>query len=109
MYNIPVTAVNGDTEGTPVGILEACASGLPIISTLHGGIKDAVNHAKTGYLVEENNVENMANYMIQVCENPLKAKEMGLNGRCHIEYNYQQKNQIQKIYNSIKLSKKERC
>ncbi|MGK4567614.1 glycosyltransferase [Flavobacterium sp. 3HN19-14] len=34
-----ITAPNGDMEGTPVGILEASASGLPIVSTLHGGIK----------------------------------------------------------------------
>ncbi len=94
-----VTAANGDMEGTPVSIMEASASGLPIISTLHGGIKDAVIHGKTGFLVEETNVNDMVNYMIELCKNPEMAREFGLNGRNHIEKNYHQKNQIKKLYN----------
>ena len=44
-----VVAPNGDMEGTPVSILEASASELPVISTFHGGIKDAVIHCETGF------------------------------------------------------------
>ena len=65
-----VTAPNGDMEGTPVSILEASASGLPVVSTLHGGIKDAIVHEKTGFLVEEGDVQGMANYMMKILENP---------------------------------------
>lgn len=97
-----VTAENGDMEGTPVSIMEASASGLPIISTFHGGIKDAVIHNKTGFLVEETHVNDMANYMIKLCENPEIAKEFGLNGRKHIEQNYHQKKQIEKLYELAK-------
>ncbi|MEN3324838.1 glycosyltransferase family 4 protein [Mariniflexile soesokkakense] len=94
-----VTASNGDMEGTPVSIMEASSCGLPIISTLHGGIKDAVIHGKTGFLVAETNVDGMANFMIKLCKNPERAKEFGLNGRNHIETNYHQKKQITKLYN----------
>lgn len=97
-----VTAPNGDMEGTPVSIMEASSSGLPIISTLHGGIKDAVIHNKTGFLVEENNVNGMAEYMLQLCREPNQAKLMGLNARKHIEVNYNQSIQLRKIYDLLK-------
>lgn len=93
-----MTAPNGDTEGTPVGILEASASGIPVVSTLHGGIKEAVIHGKTGFLVKEKDEEAMAEYMIQLLKNPELAKEMGTNGRNHIIENYYQVDQIKKIY-----------
>ena len=52
-----VTASNGDKEGTPVAILEASLAGMPIISTSHAGIKDAVEHNITGVLSEEYDVD----------------------------------------------------
>ncbi|MFD2099716.1 glycosyltransferase family 4 protein [Flagellimonas iocasae] len=97
-----ITAPNGDMEGTPVSIMEACASGLPVVSTLHGGIKDAVIHGKTGFLVEETNENDMAKYMIELCENAELAKEMGLKGRTHIQQDYEQQNQIKKLYDLAK-------
>ncbi|MDI1317121.1 glycosyltransferase family 4 protein [Flavobacterium sp.] len=97
-----ITAPNGDTEGTPVGVLEASASGLPVVSTLHGGIKEAVLHGKTGFLVEEKDENGMAEFMIQLLENPEMAKDMGINGRNHIVENYYQENQIKKIYELAK-------
>ncbi|MEZ4810598.1 MAG: glycosyltransferase family 4 protein [Allomuricauda sp.] len=93
-----ITAPNGDMEGTPVSIMEACASGLPVVSTLHGGIKDAVVHGTTGFLVEETDEGNMAKYMVELCENPGLAKEMGLKGRKHIQKDYEQQSQIKKLF-----------
>lgn len=97
-----ITAPNGDMEGTPLGILEASASGLPVISTLHGGIKEAVIHGKTGFLVKEKDQDAMADYMIQLLENPEKAREMGMKGRNHIVENHYQEKQIKKIYELAK-------
>ena len=99
-----ITALNGDMEGTPLGILEASASALPVVSTLHGGIKEAVIHGKTGFLVEEKDENAMADFMIQLLENPEKAKEMGMNGRNHIVENHYQEKQIKKIYELAELA-----
>lgn len=93
-----ITAPNGDTEGTPVSVMEASSSGLPIISTLHGGIKQAVVHGETGFLVEEQDEDAMAKYILQICKNPALAKEMGAKGRAHIQKNYEQKEQIRKLH-----------
>jgi colanic acid/amylovoran biosynthesis glycosyltransferase len=93
-----VTTPNGDMEGTPVSILEAAASGLPVISTLHGGIKDAVLQGVTGYLVEEKDVLGMADYMEALLQNPAHASLMGKAAREHVIANYKQENQIKKLY-----------
>lgn len=93
-----VTASNGDTEGTPVGIMEASASGLPVVSTRHGGIREAVIHGETGFLVEERDEKGMAEYIIQLCSNPKRAKQMGMEGRMHMQAHYEQRDQIRKQY-----------
>lgn len=83
-----VTAKSGDSEGTPVAILEASAAGLPVIATRHAGIPDVIEHGKTGFLVEELDVESMADYMRQLCENPEKARLMGQQGSQNIQLNF---------------------
>ena len=83
-----VTAGNGDAEGTPVSILEASAAGLPVISTNHAGIPDVVENGKTGLLVEEHDVQGMAECMIQLLQNPDLGRELGFNGKKYIRANF---------------------
>lgn len=90
-------APSGDSEGTPNTILEASATGLPIVSTRHAGIKDAVVHGETGFLVEEGDWETMAEYMIKLIEDPLLAGRMGRAGRKHIEENYEMSKRVQTL------------
>lgn len=96
-----VTAANGDMEGTPNTILEAAACGLPVVSTKHAGIKEAVINGKTGFLVDEHDVDGMAKYMIELIEKPSLAKEMGLAGRGHVEKNYDLHKQSKKLYDVL--------
>jgi colanic acid/amylovoran biosynthesis glycosyltransferase len=93
-----VVAPNGDMEGTPVSILEAAASGLPVISTVHGGIPDAIVHNKTGLLVNEGDVTSMTVYMLQLLDAPAQAAAMGKEGRAHIIEHYDQTKQIEKLH-----------
>ncbi len=90
-------APSGDSEGTPVSILEASATGLPIVSTRHAGIKDAVVHGETGFLVEEGDWETMADYMIQLAQDPELAGKMGRAARKHIEENYEMSKRVQTL------------
>ncbi|VUS83915.1 GDP-mannose-dependent alpha-(1-6)-phosphatidylinositol monomannoside mannosyltransferase [Klebsiella huaxiensis] len=48
-----VVASNGDMEGIPVALMEAMASGLPVISTYHSGIPELIENNVNGYLCEE--------------------------------------------------------
>lgn len=75
------TAPSGDMEGSPVGIIEAQAAALPVVSTKHAGIQDVVVHLKTGLLVNEGDVEEMAKCLLHFLDNPIEAKKMGKDGR----------------------------
>ncbi|MEO7522920.1 MAG: glycosyltransferase, partial [Ferruginibacter sp.] len=79
-----VVAKNGDSEGTPVAILEAQAAGLPVISTFHAGIPEVVANEETGLLVEENDVEGMAKNMLRILKEKDLAKALGNAGRKRI-------------------------
>jgi len=92
-----VTAENGDQEGTPVAVLEALASGTPVVSTKHTGINDIIVNNKTGYLVDEYDVDNMASKMILILDEPAKSKEIGAAGREFIRQNFTFKLHIEKI------------
>lgn len=85
-----ITAINGDQEGTPVAILEASAAGLPVISTFHAGIPDVIINEETGLLVNEHDVEGMAQKMILLLQNNELAKTLGKNGKERIQTNFSQ-------------------
>lgn len=98
-----VTAENGDSEGTPVVIIEASAAGIPIVSTRHAGIIDIVKNNETGFLVEEHDYEAMAEKIILLLENRDQLKTFGENGRQFIKENFTAKHHtdvIQKIIDS---------
>jgi colanic acid/amylovoran biosynthesis glycosyltransferase len=63
------TAKNGNQEGIPNVLMEAMAAGRPVISTYHAGIPELVDHGKTGFLVPERSVSQLARMMVRVlCE-----------------------------------------
>ena len=94
-------AKNGDSEGTPVAILEASAAGLPVVSTIHAGIPSVVKNEKTGFLVAENNIEAMAEKMIVLFQNKELAKQFGDEGKAFVRANFTLKNHIETISNCI--------
>jgi glycosyltransferase involved in cell wall biosynthesis len=96
------TAENGDMEGTPVAIIESQSAGLPVISTFHAGIPDVVAHEKTGYLVEEGDVDGMAAYMTLLLNDPDRAQEMGAAGKSRIEAHFTMDHHIQALNEAVK-------
>lgn len=83
-----ITAENGDSEGTPLTILEAGAAGIPVIATFHGGIPDIILNRMTGLLVEEHDYEEMAKKMLELLHNKEYAIQLGKKGRERIQNNY---------------------
>lgn len=95
-------AENGDSEGTPVAILEASAAGLPVVSTLHAGIPNVVVTNKTGFLVPENAIDLMAEKIIYLLQNIELSKEMGAKGKTFVKENFSLEKHIQTIEKYLK-------
>lgn len=84
-----VTAKDGDNEGgAPVGIIEASAVGLPVVSTLHADIPEVIVNNRTGYLVEERNSKALADKIVELMNNQEKNSAFGKAGREHIINEY---------------------
>jgi len=94
-------AENGDSEGTPVAILEACASGIPIISTFHAGINDVVVNERTGLLCLEGDVNKMAENIVKLSSNIDLTKKMGSEGRKYVKDNFSLKQHIEDLIYEI--------
>jgi glycosyltransferase involved in cell wall biosynthesis len=98
-----VEAPSGDCEGMPVGILEAGACGLPVVSTRHAGIPEAVLDGETGLLVEERDVAGMAAAMRRVLDNPHLAGSLGHAARRRISAHFNMELRINRLW-SVLLS-----
>jgi len=93
-----VIARNGESEGgAPTVLLEAQATGLPVISSYHADIPEVVIDGKSGFLVPERNSEAIAKKLECLISNPKLWIEMGKHGRRHIEGNYNIYNEAKKL------------
>jgi len=89
-----VQAVSGDMEGTPLAVLEAMASGIPVVATRHAGIGDVVVHEEHGLLCDEHDVEAMAMNLVRVARDPRLAGELGRAGRAKAEHEHRVEDSI---------------
>ena len=62
-------------------VIEAMASGKPVIATAHGGPLESVVDGETGLLVSPDDPEEMAAALMRLSENRGLRAEMGANGR----------------------------
>lgn len=100
-----ITAQNGDTEGgAPVAILEAQATGLPVISSYHADIPEVVVEGKSALLAPEMDVETLAKHLEYLVEHPDVWVSMGRTGREHVEQEYDliiQVDKLETIYDTV--------
>jgi glycosyltransferase involved in cell wall biosynthesis len=69
------------TEGLPLVLLEAMATGLPVLTTAVGGIPDLVEHRVTGFLVPPHDLASLSKYLGWLSSRPHQAFEVANAGR----------------------------
>jgi glycosyltransferase involved in cell wall biosynthesis len=74
------TGSRGDEEGLPVAILEGMAYALPVVSTRHAGIPEAVLDGETGVLVDEGDENAMGRAIRDLAVQPKLRRQMGERG-----------------------------
>jgi colanic acid/amylovoran biosynthesis glycosyltransferase len=83
-----VTGSDGDEEGTPTAILEAMASGMPVVATCHSGISEQVEDGVSGFLVPERDVQRLTERLAELVLRPDLWPLLGRRGRHRVEADF---------------------
>lgn len=91
------------SEGFGLTLLEANASGKPVIASRVGGIPSVVQNAYNGLLVPPNEPAELANAILRLKRNPRETEEMGHNGRLFaLEHDWSVvASQTEKVYEDV--------
>lgn len=81
LKKIDIFALISLSEGLSIGILEAMASGIPVVATRVGGNPEIVEEGVTGFLVPTQSPEELADKILSLIKNADLANSMGSKGR----------------------------
>ena len=91
------------TEGLPLVVIEAMATGLPVIASSVGGIPELIVHGENGFLVSPSNKDEIKKAIINLIENSDLRIKMGEAGRIIFKNHFSLPNMVE---NYIKIYKK---
>lgn len=94
------TTLDNDKEGTPMSLVDAMATGMPVVSTRHSDIPEIVIDGYNGFLAEENNVADFAEALKRILTYN-NFEELSINARKHVEEQfdiYVQNKKLEDIY-----------
>lgn len=81
---LDIVILTSKNEGTPVSLIEAQASGTPVVSTNVGGVENVVEHGITGFLAEQTDELKMVENLMSLIESAELRKKMSANGWNHV-------------------------
>ncbi|GGF46906.1 hypothetical protein GCM10011339_39320 [Echinicola rosea] len=76
-----ILVLTSDTEGLPGVVLEAAYFGVPAVSTLVGGIEECLHDEVSGYLVDEDHINQFCDKINHLFDFPEKQKLMGIRAK----------------------------
>jgi colanic acid/amylovoran biosynthesis glycosyltransferase len=88
---------DGNQEGVPNSMLEAMASGLAVFATAHGGIPEAIDHSKSGILVQERDDNALARALLEAVAHPEQLTMLAWNGVDSVRQKFEQTAQTRKL------------
>jgi glycosyltransferase involved in cell wall biosynthesis len=101
---LDIIALTSNNEGTPVSLIEAQASGKPIVSTDVGGIHNIVMVGETALLSPKGNSHTFADNLLKVIENDALRQDMAVHGNLYVKHRFSYArlcNDMDKLYKSL--------
>src|SRR5256714_2786355 len=98
------TPPDENQEGVPNSILEAMATGLPIIATRHGGIPEAVTENFNGFLSDERDTKSLGRSMVALANSPELYARFSAAARLAVGENFDQEmtiRELERIYEEV--------
>jgi len=74
--DLDVVVISSDNEGTPASLIEAMATGCPVVATRVGGVPDLIADGVTGRLVPPGDPMALANALLARFREPERARQM---------------------------------
>ncbi len=78
-------ALSSSSEGFSIATIEAMATGLPVVVTRCGGPQEILEHGVTGFLVNTNNPQELANGLLHMMQHKVTAEKMATAGKTHVK------------------------
>ena len=94
---LDVLVVPSLTEGAPLIVLEAMASGVPVVASAVGGIPDQVRHAKEGLLVEPGDPGALGEALVDLLRDPARARRLGEAGLRRTEREFGHETMVRRV------------
>ena len=98
LSDLDVVVLTSRNEGTPVALIEAGASGRPVVATRVGGMAHVVEDGVTGYLVPPGDHQAIAAMLATLLADPHRRMRMGLAGRERMEIRFGQERLLRDMH-----------
>ncbi|MDI6854151.1 MAG: glycosyltransferase family 4 protein [Deltaproteobacteria bacterium] len=82
--DLDAALITSDNEGTPVSLIEAMASGCPVVSTRVGGVPDLLEEGRLGLLVPPRDAETLARAILYLLQNKKETLARAASARSRV-------------------------
>jgi len=98
------TSRSNDKEGTPMSLVDAMATGLPVVATRHSDIPEIVQHGTTGFLSEENSISEFEKAIMKMADSITDISSFSEKSRKWVEEQFnvrKQSDRLSSIYSEL--------
>lgn len=104
-----VPTAGGKREGIPVVLMEAMASGVPVVASRLSGIPELVSDDRTGVLVPAGDVDALLEALEALAADPDRRRRLGAAARAHVVAEFDQRINADRLVALIRASQAQRC
>ena len=104
LKEIDIFCLTSKMEGLPISLIEAMASGVPVIGTNVQGINDVIKNGQNGLLVKDNEVNQLKKAIVSLIRNPKFSRKLAEAGNKYAMVSYSLKNCVdnyERLYSTI--------